>query len=252
MSDDKQQPRKRIKIPTPKELDESVVSGQSQQDASQEQKGVRSRVRRFRMRMRGGVGQNKKVLNAPRPDAKPIGEAPPGEQGSEDVESSLSEPSSEWVIGDEGNQIQEEVVPQRQIPGRIQPLKDEPGKEDKREYPSGSHIRAVKPPKPKKRKKEPGLVPDDDTRGPLSNEELAQKLARCDAHENGHDMGDFVEHVRLDRNKQFTATCKKCNSDIVAFVTFEDYDMKGLPEVGGNAKGKTCPGEVGNYSSGTS
>lgn len=242
MSDNQQQPRKRIRIPTPEELDGSAGGGQSQQDAPQEKKGEPFRGRRFRMPMRKGVGRNKKVRKAPRPDAKPVvREAPPDGQGPGDVEPSLSEPSSERVIGDEGGQIQEEAVPLRRIPGRIQPFKDEFSEEDKQEGSSGSRIRNVKfSPKLKKRKEEP--VPDDTPKRLMSREEQARYLARRNAQENGHDIGDFVEQVSLTKDKKFIATCKKCGMDIMAVVQFVDYDVKGLPMVGGKAKNKTCEG----------
>jgi len=252
MSDDKQQPRKRVRIPTPEELDESAGGGQSQRDVPQEKKGEPLRTRRFQMPMRRGVGWNKKVRKAPRPDAKPIARKdPPDGQDLGDVESGFSEPSSGGVIGDEGGQILEEAVPLRQIPGRIQPFKDEFSEEDKQEGSSRSRVRTVKfSPKLKKRKEEP--VPDDTPKRPKSREEIARDLASRNAQENGHDIGDFVKQVRPDRTKHFTATCRKCGLDIIAVVELDDYQVKGLPGVIGKAKNKRCTGGVGGYSSGTS
>ena len=253
MSNDKQQPRKRIEIPTPKELDESVASGQSQQGTSQEQKGVRSRVRRFSMRMRGGVGQNKKVFKAPRPDAKPVErEAPPGEQGPGDVESSVREPTPERLIGDESTQVQQDTVPSEADPGTDPAFKDEVGEEEDKQTDSPrSRVRTVNfSPKLKQRKEEPELVPDKDTKRLLSREELAKELARHNAQNNDHDIGDF-KPVSLEGDKIFAATCKKCGLDIQAIVAFDNFDVKGTPQVGGKAKGVRCKG-VGGYSSGTS
>ncbi len=245
MSDDKQKPRERIRIPTPKELDESATGGQSEQDEPQEQKGGRARFRRIRMRMRGGVGRNKKVLKAPRPDVETVGEGPPDGKDPGDVEPGFIVPLSERVIGDEGGQIQEEAVLPRQIPGRIQPFKDEFSEEDKQEDSSRSRVRAVKfSPKIKKRKEEP--VPDDDAKRPKSREEIARDLASRNAQENGHDIGDFFKQVRPDRTKHFTATCRKCGLDIIAVVELDDYQVKGLPGVIGKAKNKRCTEEVKN------
>ena len=251
MSDDKQQPRKRIEIPTPKELDESVASGQSQQGTSQEQKGVRSRVRRFRMRMRGGVGQNKKVLKAPQPDTKPVREAPPDEQGPGDVEPGVREPTSERLIGDEGTQVQQDTVPSEADTGTVPAFKDEVGKEDKQTDSPRSRVRTVNlSPKLKFRKEEPELVPDKDTKRLLSREELAKELARDHAQEYDHDIGDF-KPVSLEGDKIFAAICKKCGLDIQAVVAFDNFDVKGTPQVGGKAKKVRCTG-VGVHSSGTS
>ena len=252
MSDDKQQPRKRVRIPTPEELDGSAGGGQSQQDASQEKKGEPFRGRRFRIPVRKGVGRNKKVRKAPRPDAKPVvRKDPPDGKDPGDVESGFIAPLSERVIGDEGSQIQEEAVPPRQIPGRIQPFKDEFSEENKQEDSSRSRVRTVKfSPKIKKRKEEP--VPDDTPKRLLNREEQAQQLASRNAQEMGHDIGDFVKQVPLNKDKKFIATCKKCGMDIMAVVQFVDYDVKGLPMVGGKAKNKRCTGGVGGYSSGTS
>lgn len=251
MSDDKQQPRKRIRIPTPKELDEAAGGEQPEQKAPQEQKRGRFRIRRSPMRMRGGVGQNKKVFKAPRPDTKPVErEAPPDGQDLGDVESSLSEPSSEWVMRDEGNQIQEEVVPQRQIPRRIQPLKDEPGKDDKQEISSGSRVRAVKfSPDLRKKKEEPVPAVDELPKKIPTLEVQARAEARAHAQEFGHAIGDFVEKPRLNKDRVFTAICQKCGLNIDGVVMF--VFKAGLVKVGGKAKNASCKG-VGGYSSGTS
>ena len=78
MSDDKQQPRKEVEIPTSRDLDEVASGGQPQQGGPQEQKGIRSWVRRFWMWLRRGVWRNKKALKTPRPDVEPvIREVPP-------------------------------------------------------------------------------------------------------------------------------------------------------------------------------
>ena len=77
MSDDKQQPRNGVEIPTSKELDEVASDGQSQQGGSQEQKGIRSWVRRFWVWLRRGVWWNKKALKTPQPDVGPVREVPP-------------------------------------------------------------------------------------------------------------------------------------------------------------------------------
>lgn len=251
MSDDKQKRRKRIRIPTPKELDESAVSGQSEQDEPQEQKGGRARIRRFGMRIREGVGRNKNVLKAPRSDVETVGEGSPDQQGPGDVESSVSQPSPEPVPEDEGDQ-EDTGSPETDI-GTDPAFRDEVGEEDKQEVPSGSRIRTVKlPSERKKEKEETVLVPDDDIKKPKSREEIARDLASRNAQENGHDMGNFVEQVPLNKNKKFIAKCKKCGLDIVAVVTFDDFDIKGFPDVTGKAKNTKCKGGVGGYSSGTS
>ena len=167
MSDDKQQPRNGVEIPTSKELDEVASDGQSQQGGSREQKGIRSWVRRFWVWLRRGVWRNRKALKTPRPDIEPV---------------------------------------IREVPPDIKP------------------------------------VPDEDTKRPVSREEQSRVLARCNAQENGHVIGDFVEQVRQDRDKESTATCKKCGLDILAMVTFGLYDVKGTPQVGGKAKGVRCKG----------
>lgn len=245
MSDDKQKPRKRIRIPTPKELDESVASGQSEQDEAQGQKGGRARIRRFQIRVREGVGRNKKVQRAPRPDVPSVKEPVPDRQDTGDVEPSVRQPIPEPVLENEGDQ-EDARSPETDI-GADPAFKDEVGEKDKQEIPSGSRIRAVKlPSEHRKKKEEPVPVPDDDIKKPKSRERIARDLARRNAQKNGHDIGDFVKQVRPDRTKQFTATCKKCDSDIVAFVTFEDFDVKGLPEVGGKAQNKRCEGESNN------
>lgn len=251
MSDDKQQPRKRVRIPTPEELDESAGDGQSQRDVSQEKKGESFRARRFQMPMRRGVGRNKKVRKAPRPDAKSVARKdPPDGPGPGDVESSLSESSSEQVIGDEGGQIQEEAVPLRQIPGRIQSFKDEFSEEDKQEGSPRSRVRTVKfSPKLKKRKEEPVLVPEE-TPKKLTLEERARAEARAHAEEMGHEMGDFVEKPRFSNDRVFIAICKKCGLNINGEVLY-NYKV-GLVRVSGKAKNKRCTGGVGGYSSGTS
>lgn len=252
MSDDKQQPRKRIRIPTPKELDEAAGGEQSEQKAPQEQKRGRFRIRRSPMRIRGGVGQNKKVLKAPRPDAKPVREAPPDGHGTGSVDLSLSKPSSnKRVTGDEDDQVRQDAVPSGADTGTDSDFKDKGDEEDKPVVSPRSRVRTVTTsPKLKKRKEEP--VPDEDTKRLLSREEQARMLARRNAQENGHDIGDFVEQVRQDRNKSFKANCKKCVLYIVAVVAFDNFDVKGTPQVVGTAKGTSCPGKVRNHSSGTS
>ena len=250
MSDDKQKPRERIRIPTPKELDESATGGQSEQDEPQEQKGGRARFRRIRMRMRGGVGRNKNVLKAPRPDVETVGEGPPDGKDPGDVEPGFIAPLSERVIGDEGGQILEEAVPLRQIPGRIQSFKDEFSEEDKQEGSSRSRVRTVKfSPKIKKRKEEPVLVPEE-TPKKLTLEERARAEARAHAEEMGHEMGDFVEKPRFSNDRVFIAICKKCDLNINGEVLY-NYKV-GLVRVSGKAKNKRCTGEAGGYSSGTS
>ena len=99
---------------------------------------------------------------------------------------------------------------------------------------------------------EPVPVPDDTLKRLLSSEEQAKLLASRNAQEMGHDMGDFVEQVSLNKDKKYIATCKKCGMDIVAVVQYNEYDVKGLPMVTGKAKNKRCTGEDGGYSSGTS
>ena len=241
MSDDKQKPRKRIRIPTPKELDEFAEGGQSQQDGPRKQKGVRSRVGRFRMRMRGGVGQNKKVLKAPRPDVETVGEGPPDQQGPGDVESSVSQPSPEPVPEDEVDR-KDAVSPEADVE-MPSSFKDEVAEEDKQEVPPGSRIRDVElPPEHKKKKREPVFVPEEAPEK-LTLEEPACAEARANAQEYGHEIGDFVENA-LSSAKLLSAKCKKCGLNIDAVV---EYDFKeGLVKVGGKAKNKKCEGEINN------
>ena len=237
MPDDKQKPRKRIRIPTPKELDEFAKGGQSQQDGPRKQKGVRSRVGRFRMRMRGGVGQNKKVLKAPRPDVPSVEEPAPDRQDSGDVESSVSKPSPEPVPEDEGDQ-EDSISPEADVETDSD-FKDEVGEKDKQEVPSGSRIRDVKlPPEHKKKKEEQVPVSEEHQKKMPTLEEQACAEARAHAEEMGHRIGDF-ENI-LSSAKLLSAKCKKCGLNIDAVV---EYDFKeGLVKVSGKAKNKTCEG----------
>ena len=212
MSDDKQQPRKRIRIPTPEELDEAAGGEQSEQKAPQEQKRGRFRIRRSPMRMRGGVGQNKKILKTPRPDTKPVErEAPSDGQDLGDVESSLSEPSSERVMRDEGDQIKE------------------------------SRVRAVKfSPDLRKKKEEPVPVADEIPKKIPTLEEQACAEASKNAQEYGHEIGDFVEKSPLNKDRVFIAICRKCGLNIDGVVEY--YLKTGHVKVGGKAKNARCPG----------
>ncbi len=239
MSDDKQKPRKRIRIPTPKELDEFAEGGQSQQDGPRKQKGVRSRVGRFQMRMRGGVGQNKKVLKAPRPDVPSVEESAPDRQDSGAVESSVSQPSPEPVPKDEGDQ-EDSVSPEADAETDSD-FKDEVAEEDKQEVPPGSRIRDVKlPPEYKKKKREPVSVPEE-TPKKLTLEERSREEARAHAQEYGHKIGNFVEKPPLNNDRVFIAKCKKCSLTIDAVV---QYDFtEGYVKVAGKAKNKRCEGE---------
>lgn len=251
MSDDKQKPRERIRIPTPKELDESAVSGQSEQDELQEQKGGRARIRRFGMRIREGVGRNKNVLKAPRSDVETVGEGSPDQQGPGDVESSVSHPIPESVPEDEDDR-EDAGSPEKDI-GADPAFKEEVDEEDKQEAPSGSRIRAVKlPPELRKKKEEPVPVAEEPPKKmpmpPL--EEQACTEARAHAQKYGHEIEDFVEKPRFSNDRVFIAICKKCGLNINGVVL---YDFKeGLVKVGGKAKNKRCTGGVGGYSSGTS
>lgn len=238
MSDDKQKPRKRIRIPTPKELDESATGGQSEQDEPQEQKGGRARFRRIRMRMRGGVGRNKKVLKAPRPDVPSLEESAPDRQGPGDVESSVSQPIPEPVPEDEGDQ-EDAASPEADVETDSD-FKDEVDEEDKQEVPPGSRIRDVKlPPEHQKKKREPVSVPEEAPKK-LTLEEQACAEARANAQKYGHKIEDFVENT-LSTAKLFSAKCKKCGLNIDAVV---EYDFKdGLVKVSGKAKNKRCEGE---------
>ena len=248
MSDDKQKPRKRIRIPTPKELDESAEGGQSQQDGPRKQKGVRSRVGRFRMRMRGGVGENKKVLKAPRLDVPSVKESAPDRQDSGEVESSVSQPSPKPVPKDEGGQ-EDSVSPEADVETDSD-FKDEVGEKDKQEVPSGSRIRDVKlPPEHRKKKEEPVPVAEEPPKK-LTLEEQACAEARANAQKYGHEIGDFVEKPRFSNDRVFIAICKKCGLNINGEVLY-NYKV-GLVRVSGKAKNKRCTGGGGGYSSGTS
>ena len=237
MSDDKQKPRKRIRIPTPKELDESVASGQSEQDEAQGQKGGRARIRRFQIRVREGVGRNKKVQRAPRPDMPSVKELAPDRQDSGAVESSVSQPSPEPVPKDEGDQ-EDSVSPEADAETDSD-FKDEVAEEDKQEVPPGSRIRGVKLPYEHRKKKEESVpVAEEPPKKMPTLEEQACAEARAHAEEMGHRIGDFEN--TLSSAKLLSAKCKKCGLNIDAVV---EYDFKeGLVKVSGKAKNKTCEG----------
>ena len=203
--DDKQLPSLRIRVPTTKELVVYASAGQSQQDTLPEQKGVRSWVRRFWMWLRQGVWRNKRVLKTPRPDEEPAAkEDIPDGQDPGDVEPSISEPSSEPIPEDEGDQ-EDDVSPEIDIEELVS-------------------------------------VPDYDTKRPSGREDIAQELARRKAQENGHDISEFIERRRLNRDRSFIAKCRKCGLDIEAVVEFDTNSKQGLPGVGGKAKGVRCKG----------
>lgn len=242
MSDDKQKPRKRIRIPTPKELDESVASGQSEQDEAQGQKGGRARIRRFQIRMREGVGRNKKVQRAPRPDVPSVKEPAPDRQDTGDVEPSVRQPIPEPVLENEGDQ-EDSVSPEADVETDSD-FKDEVGEKDKQEVPSGSRIRDVKlPPEHRKKKEEPVPVAEEPPKK-LTLEEQACAEARANAQKYGHEIGDFVEKPRFSNDRVFIAICKKCGLNINGVVLYDFKD--GLVRVGGKAKNKRCEGEIKN------
>ena len=221
--DDKQLPSLKIRVPTTKELVVYASAGQSQQDAPQEHKGVRSWIRRFWMWLKRVVWRKRKVLKTPRPDEETVvREDLPDGQDPRDVETSVSEPSSEPVIGDEDYQIQEDADSPEPDIGTEPSLKEEVD-----EYPYDTRKKI------------------------LTVEEEACAAARNNALKYGHEVGEFVERIRLDKNKEFSAKCQKCGLSIEAVVEFDTNSTKGLPRVGGTAKNARCAG-VGSHSSGTS
>lgn len=226
MTDDKK-PRWRKKIPKLRELGDMPEGESGKPTASGKDKPARSKANRRHMRMRKGVGRNKKVAKAPSVKPKPQPASKP-EQAEEQAKTADT-PSVGKDTGSRVTAFKGRKIPSRNL--KKPPTPTIPGLE----------IDGISPPEgPPKKPLTPAVTeppgPDMPKKG-LDRE--ACKLALQKAEKLKHVMGDFKP---LALKREYISSCVHCGESAYGLVDIlENYSEKQAQvRARGSATEKTC------------
>lgn len=219
---DGKKPRPRKKVPTLQELDDMPEGGTGESEASGKGKPTSSTNRRH-IRMRKGVGRNKKVVNAPPAKPKPQSASKP----DKDETTAKQSDSTSSRIRVTSVKVKKSTSRSRSKPPA--PESESSGGSGRTPPPPPKTPPAPEPPEPSPKQ---------------SKDEYARTMALYKAEEEwGHQMGDF-DRLSNDggRDRAYESKCVGCGRRAIAKVQYPaNYsDAQGVPGWHGDATEGPC------------
>ena len=220
MADEPRKPE-RQQIPSPEELEDADRFSQGDVASGDSGGRIRASFRRVGMRLRGGVGKNKTVAKAPRPDLSPPVVDEAVDSATSDV-MSLEKPDP--MVSSAPTEVEDEPRTRASLVGPVRPTFSA----CRRHGCAASRSRGVL--RTRHRLPQRSLNTVREARG----ERAAARY--------GHSLGSFTQRYR-DLDSFFDANCLKCGDAITVVVEVPDgwTESAAITSVGGHGGSEGVP-----------